>query len=139
MPVSRRKLLAGCAAVLAARDDGAQRLDGLGHAGARHLAPDRVGEDLPTHANDVAHILRRLTLKFPADLQVQAFHDVLSSTQASAMPARATSRRTGSVRTCHSRRQTRPPPTFGTRPRPVTRSTPRPTPTTWRTSCGGSP
>ncbi|SEP49166.1 defect in organelle trafficking protein DotB [Methylobacterium sp. ap11] len=33
-----------------------------------------------THANDVAHILRRLTLKFPADLQVQAFHDVLSST-----------------------------------------------------------
>lgn len=33
-----------------------------------------------THANDVAHILRRLTLKFPADLQVQAFHDVLAST-----------------------------------------------------------
>ncbi|KMO17844.1 type IV pilus twitching motility protein PilT [Methylobacterium indicum] len=33
-----------------------------------------------THANDVAHILRRLTLKFPTDLQVQAFHDVLSST-----------------------------------------------------------
>ncbi|BCM87625.1 type IV pilus twitching motility protein PilT [Methylobacterium indicum] len=33
-----------------------------------------------THANDVAHILRRLTLKFPSDLQVQAFHDVLSST-----------------------------------------------------------
>ena len=33
-----------------------------------------------THANDVAHILRRLTLKFPADLQVQAFHDVLTST-----------------------------------------------------------
>ncbi|BCM88015.1 type IV pilus twitching motility protein PilT [Methylobacterium indicum] len=33
-----------------------------------------------THANDVAHVLRRLTLKFPADLQVQAFHDVLSST-----------------------------------------------------------
>ncbi|MCF4130139.1 type IV pilus twitching motility protein PilT [Methylobacterium sp. SyP6R] len=33
-----------------------------------------------THANDVAHIVRRLTLKFPADLQVQAFHDVLSST-----------------------------------------------------------
>ena len=32
------------------------------------------------HANDVAHILRRLTLKFPADLQTQAFHDVLSST-----------------------------------------------------------
>lgn len=33
-----------------------------------------------THANDVAHILRRLTLKFPADLQDQAFHDVLSTT-----------------------------------------------------------
>jgi defect in organelle trafficking protein DotB len=33
-----------------------------------------------THANDVAHILRRLTLKFPSDLQLQAFHDVLSST-----------------------------------------------------------
>lgn len=33
-----------------------------------------------THANDVAHILRRLTLKFPSDLQVQAFHDVLTST-----------------------------------------------------------
>ncbi|GAA0241678.1 Twitching mobility protein [Methylorubrum aminovorans] len=32
-----------------------------------------------THANDVAHILRRLTLLFPADLQVQAFHDVLGS------------------------------------------------------------
>lgn len=33
-----------------------------------------------THANDVAHILRRLTLKFPADLQEQAFHDVLATT-----------------------------------------------------------
>lgn len=32
-----------------------------------------------THANDVAHILRRLTLMFPADLQTQAFHDVLGS------------------------------------------------------------
>ena len=32
-----------------------------------------------THANDVAHILRRLTLMFPADLQIQAFHDVLGS------------------------------------------------------------
>ncbi len=33
-----------------------------------------------THANDVAHILRRLTLKFPAELQDQAFHDVLTTT-----------------------------------------------------------
>lgn len=33
-----------------------------------------------THANDVAHILRRLTLKFPAVLQHQAFHDILATT-----------------------------------------------------------
>ncbi|MGN7126791.1 type IV pilus twitching motility protein PilT [Methylorubrum thiocyanatum] len=33
-----------------------------------------------THANDVAQILRRLTLKFPTDLQDQAFHDVLATT-----------------------------------------------------------
>lgn len=33
-----------------------------------------------THANDVAHIMRRMTLKFPPDLQSHAFHDILSST-----------------------------------------------------------
>lgn len=33
-----------------------------------------------THANDVAHIIRRLTLRFPADLQSHAFHDVLATT-----------------------------------------------------------
>lgn len=32
-----------------------------------------------THANDVASIIRRLTLKFPAEMQFQAFHDVLST------------------------------------------------------------
>ncbi|MGN8096818.1 type IV pilus twitching motility protein PilT [Methylobacterium sp. 22177] len=32
------------------------------------------------HANDAASIVRRLTLKFPADLQIQAFHDVLATT-----------------------------------------------------------
>ena len=32
-----------------------------------------------THANDVASIIRRLTLKFPAELQFQAFHDVLAT------------------------------------------------------------
>ena len=32
-----------------------------------------------THANSVALVLRRLSLKFPADLQVQGFHDVLAT------------------------------------------------------------
>ena len=33
-----------------------------------------------THANNVALVLRRLSLKFPADLQSQGFHDVLGTT-----------------------------------------------------------
>jgi defect-in-organelle-trafficking protein DotB len=33
-----------------------------------------------THANNVALVLRRLSLKFPADLQSQGFHDVLATT-----------------------------------------------------------
>ncbi len=33
-----------------------------------------------THANNMALVLRRLSLKFPADLQSQGFHDVLATT-----------------------------------------------------------
>ncbi|MET0428446.1 MAG: ATPase, T2SS/T4P/T4SS family [Microvirga sp.] len=33
-----------------------------------------------THANDAAHVIRRLTLAYPADLQSPAFHDILSTT-----------------------------------------------------------
>lgn len=33
-----------------------------------------------THANNVALVLRRLSLKFPADLQAQGFYDVLATT-----------------------------------------------------------